>query len=164
MRSLNIAWQHTEQELFDAYRHAPNPQVVRRFHALYLLRRGHPQAEVAALVGVARCTLTRWAKWYQTEGVAALSQRTHGGARRTATSLTPDEQAALRDYAATHGFRTQAETQQWIATRFGKRLTLPQVRGWFQRLGLRRKRPRPRAVRADAAAQAAWKKGGCGRR
>lgn len=91
-------------------------------------------------------------------------QRTHGGVRRTATSLTLAEQASVRDYAATHGFRTQAEAQQWIATQFGKWLTRDQVRGWFRRLGLRRKRSRPRAVRADAEVQAAWKKGGSERR
>lgn len=164
MRTLKLDWQHTEQELYHAYRHAPTPQVAQRFHALYLLRRGASTRQVAALLGVSRSTLRRWRRWYATEGAAALVQRTHGGARRTATSLTLAEQAAVRDYAATHGFRTQAEAQQWIATQFGKRLTRDQVRGWFQRLGLRRKRPRPRAVRADAEAQAAWKKGGSERR
>ncbi|MCS7300898.1 MAG: helix-turn-helix domain-containing protein, partial [Fimbriimonadales bacterium] len=89
MRKPTWTWYHTEQELHHAYRHAPHPQATRRLYALSLLRRGCTPTQVAHLMGVSRATLYRWYHWYATEGLECLQTRTHGGARRQATSLTP---------------------------------------------------------------------------
>jgi len=78
--------------------------------------------------------------------------------------LTPDQQAQLLQHAATQGFRTLCEAAAWCRETLGVELSERQVQRLFHRLGFRRKIPRPMAVRADAALQAQWKKGGFARR
>ena len=78
--------------------------------------------------------------------------------------MIPDQQARLIQHAATHGFRTLRETVAWCCEALGVVLSERQRRRVFERLGFMRKVPRPMAVRADAALQAQWKKGGFARR
>ncbi len=51
-RPLKIAWKHTEEKLYDLYRQEKDADLVRRWQALWLLRRGERLIRVKAVVGV----------------------------------------------------------------------------------------------------------------
>ena len=59
-RKFVVAWQHTPQELFTRYRAERDGRLTPRWHGLWLLRRGRPLGETAALVGVAYRTVQEW--------------------------------------------------------------------------------------------------------
>jgi transposase len=164
-RKLTVDWKHTAEELYAHYNNTPNTQIARRFQALALLRRGRTLKETAEIVGVSIRTVQKWLTWYRTGGLDELTRRTRGGNRIPVRPLlTPDQQAQLLQHAATQGFRTLREAAAWCRETLGVELSERQVQRLFHRLGFRRKIPRPMAVRADAALQAQWKKGGFARR
>jgi transposase len=164
-RKLTVDWKHTAEELYAHYNNTPNTQIARRFQALALLRRGRTLKETAAIVGVSIRTVQKWLTWYRTGELDELTRRTRGGNRIPVRPLlTPDQQARLIQHAATQGFRTLREAAAWCRETLGVELSERQVQRLFHRLGVRRKIPRPMAVRADAALQAQWKKGGFARR
>jgi transposase len=164
-RKLTVDWKHTAEELYAHYNNTPNTQIARRFQALALLRRGRTLKETAEIVGVSIRTVQKWLTWYRTGGLDELTRRTRGGNRIPVRPLlTPDQQAQLLQHAATQGFRTLREAAAWCRKALGVELSERQVQRLFHRLGVRRKVPRPMAVRADAALQAQWKKGGLARR
>ena len=154
-RKLTVDWKHTAEELYAHYNHTPNTQIARRFQALALLRRGRTLKETAAIVGVSIRTVQKWLTGSRTGGLNTITRRTRGGNRATPRSpLTPDQQAQRIPHAATQGFRTLREAAAWCREALGVELSERQVQRLFQRLGFRRKVPRPMAVRADAALQA----------
>ena len=138
---------------------------MRRWQALWLLRRGRSMQETAATVGVAYRTVQEWVGWYRAGGLDEVARRQRGGLRRTIVEpLSPEQQAALLGRAGAVGFATVRSAVAWAAEELGARLTEHQMARQFRRLGLRSKVPRPISDRADPAAQLAWKKGGSRRR
>jgi transposase len=159
-RRVVVLWEHTAEELFARYRAERDGRLVRRWQALWLLRRGRSMPQVAAAVGVAYRTIQEWVGWYRAGGLDEVARRQHGGLRRTIVEpLTPEHQAALVRQASTAGFATVKAAVVWAADVLGVRLTEHQMARQFRRLGLRSKVPRPISDRADPAVQAAWKKG-----
>jgi transposase len=164
-RKLTVDWKHTAEELYAHYKQERNIHIAKRLQALFLLRCGTPTRQVARIVGVSRMSIHKWLTWYRTGGLDELTRRTRGGNRATPRSrLTSDQQAQLLQHAATQGFRTLREAAAWCRETLGVELSERQMQRLFHRLGVRRKIPRPMAVRADAALQAQWKKGGFARR
>ena len=66
----------------------------------------------------------------------------------------------MKAKAAEGAFRTIHDAVRWVRETFGVEYTYWGMRSLFNRLKIKRKVPRPRAVKADPEAQAAWKKGG----
>ncbi len=156
-----VAWQHSAEELCARYRAERDGQLVRRWQALWHLRGGKSLAEVAALVGVAYRTVQQWVGWYRAGGLEAVAGHRRGGLRRPIIEpLTPGQQAALEAQARAEGFATVKQAITWAKQQWGVTLSEDQMRRQYARLRLRSKRPRPISDRADAAAQAAWRKGG----
>lgn len=160
-RPLVIDWRPEDEEtpLKAAYRREGRVDVRPRLHALWLLRSGRGVREVAQVVGVHERTVQRWVGWYRDGGVAAVVGHRQAG-RGQPAFLTADQQAQLRDQAATGAFRTAAEAQRWVADRFGIRYRPGGMYGLLGRLRIQPKVPRPVNPKADQVAQAAWKKGG----
>jgi transposase len=143
------------------FRAERDQQLARRWQALWLLREGRRLGEVARVVGVAYRTVQQWVAWYRRGGLEEVAARRVGGLRRAIRPvLTPAQEAALVERASTAGFATRRLALEWLSEQFGVTLTMRQLERLFARLRLRLKVPRPLAARADAAAQAAWKKGG----
>ena len=164
-RKLIVDEKHTAEELYARYKQERNTHIAKRLQALFLLRCGTPIRQVALIVGVSRMSIHKWLTWYRTGGLDELTRRTRGGNRiPVRPRLTPDQQAQLIQHAATQGFRTLREAAAWCREALGVELSERQMQRLFRRLGFRRKVPRPMAVRADAALQAQWKKGGLARR
>lgn len=159
-RRFKVAWRDTAEELFVRYRAERDRCLVRRWQALWLLRRGKTLAEVADAVGVAYRTVQEWVSWYRAGGPDEVARHRLGGLRRVIQEpLTPEQLRALEERSRTVGFATMKQAIAWVAETFGVRLTDNQMRRLFAMLQLRRKVPRPVSERADPAAQEAWKRG-----
>lgn len=153
----------TPEALKAAYQAEREPQRRSQLHGLWLLRRGWTLAEVAEAVGVHYRTVQRWAAWYRAGGAAEFARHKMGGKGNT-PFLTPEQQAEVADEVATGRFRTAAEIREWIEQTYGVTYTEGGLYSLLERLNCRPKVPRPQHVKADEAAQAAWKKGASSKR
>ncbi len=158
-RRLRIEWQDDEVTLWQRYRREPDPEVRTRWHALWLLRQGRSATETAALVGVHRCSVQRWLRWYRQGGLAAVAQPRQGGRQGRAAYLTAEQQARLKAETAQGSIRTVGEAVRWVEQQFGVTYTEWGMRSLLHRLKISPKVPRPLAANADLEAQEAWKKG-----
>jgi transposase len=164
-RKLTVDEKHTAEKLYARDKHERNLHIAKRLQALALLRRGTPTRQVARIVGVSRMSIHKWRTGSHTGGLDELTRRTRGGNRiPVRPRLTPDQQAQRIQHAATQGFRTLREAAAWCRETLGVELSERPMRRLFHRLGVRRKVPRPMAVRADAALPAQGKQGGFARR
>ena len=158
-RRLHIEWQEDADTLFRLYKEEEEPELRVRWHALWLLRRGYTVAEVEKVLGVHERSVRRWIKWYRVGGVAEVRRHRRGGRQGRTPKLTPEQQEQLKARAAEGHFRTIEDAVEWVRETFKVEYTYWGMRSLFVRLKIKRKVPRPVAVKADAEAQAAWKKG-----
>jgi len=134
-----------------------------RWLAVRLVAEGRPATEVGALVGFSPEWVRALVHRYNAAGPAALGDRRRGNPGG-AGLLAPGQREALRGALAgpapDGGLWTGRKVAAWMAAALGRPVA-PQ-RGWEQLRGLgwTPQRPRPREERADAEAQAAFKKGG----
>lgn len=59
-RPLEIEWQESAEELFEAYLREGNVHRRTRLQPLWQLRQRKSLGEVSGIVGVSYCTLQRW--------------------------------------------------------------------------------------------------------
>jgi transposase len=149
-------------ELERRYRRARDPVERSHWQIIWLLALGTRTAEVARVTGYCVNWVREIAKRYREGGPAALGDRRHANPG-AAPLLPPADQeelrAALGGPAPDGGLWTGRKVAAWIAARIGR--PVGEQRGWeyLRKLGLTLQRPRPRESRADAEAQAAFKKG-----
>ncbi len=160
-RKLTIEWAAEDDaaSLYARYRRERRADVRPRLHGLWLVRRGHTTREVAEVLGVDERTVQRWLAWYRAGGRAPIEGR-HAGSQGAPSFLTPEQKAELAEEVATGRFRTAAEIRRWVEERWGARYTEGGMYALLGRLRCAPKVPRPVHEKADAAAQARWKKGG----
>lgn len=153
------------EELGRRYRAARDRVERSRLQVVWLLRQGYSEGEVARVMGYSERWVAELVRRYNRDGVQGLADRRHGNAGAKPL-LGGAQQAALAE--ALQGAPPQGglwsgpKVAAWIAARTGRKVH-PQ-RGWdyLIKLGFTLKRPRPRHAQADAAAQAAFKKGAAG--
>lgn len=164
-KRLAIAWADadTADALWERYRTEADGEVRSRLHALWLLRTDRRLAEVAAVVGVQDRTVQRWVSWYRHGGIGEVCAHRAGGYGQPRW-LPPEQEAALAAEAAKGTFATAEDARQWVAQQFGVTYRPKGIYGVLSRLRMRPKVPRPVHVKADRAAQEAWKKGAARRR
>ena len=165
-RAAVIPWSadDTAEALRDRYRAEPEGVVRTRLHALWLLRQpeaGWTPTTVAAALGVHRCTVQQWLRWYREGGLAQVCGRRKGGPGKP-RFLTPEQERQVVAEAATGVFATAQAVRDWIEERFGVVYTRDSMYTLLSRLGIRLKVPRPRHAKTDPQAQEDWKKGGSG--
>jgi len=161
---FELAWatEDTAAALKARYRGATRADQRLRLQGLWLLREGRSVDEVAAAVGVHRRTVDRWVAWYRTGGLGGVLVHRQGGHGQP-RKLTAEQEARVGAEVATGRFRTAAEIGTWIAAAFGVSFRPGGRAHLLARLRAAPKVPRPRHEKADAAAQAAWKKGASAR-
>jgi transposase len=159
-RPLKVNWQEDVDTLKQMY--LQERQLHRRTHlqALYLLHSGKSIGQVAEVVAVHYDTVQRWLNHYRKGGLAEVDRHLPTNKAGPQPRLDADQQAAVRAASRGGEFRTAADVQAYIAQQFGVRYKLSGSYSLLHRLGLKVKVPRPRAIKADDQAQAAWKKGG----
>jgi len=118
--------------------------------------------EVAAFLGVARDTVSRWIKRYRAHGLAGLYDKPKG---HYPAKLTEDhlKRIALwletgKDEAGNFVHWTRPQLRAEIERCFGVSLGVTAVGRYIETLGFRLKVPRPAHTKADPAAQASFKK------
>ena len=159
-RRLQIEWQEDAERLKRLYKEEREPELRVRWHALWLLRCGYSVAKVVEVVGVHERSVRRWIAWYRKGGIEEIRRHRRGGRQGQPPKLTPAQQEALKARAAEGAFRTIYDAVEWVRETFGVEYTYWGMRSWFEREQIKRKVPRPQAVKADPAEQEGWKKGG----
>ena len=159
-KPVAVPWTETADTLYARFTGERDPRRRQRLQALWLVRRGESIPEAAHLAGVGRRSLERWLGWYRRGGLEAVLGRVPGhGARGQPSRLRPEQRQALLARAATGAFRTYHEAREWVEEQFGVRCSYKGIYALLARLGVRPKVPRPRAAKADPAAQEGWKRG-----
>jgi transposase len=132
----------------------------RRRKGMRMLKRGLPQAQVAAACGVSRQTASSWAKMLE-EDPQAWRRKPLG---RPAALGEPEKKRLskmLMDGALASGFVTElwtlARVAKLIEREFAVRFSLAQVWNLLRALGFSSQRPTGRAIQRDEAAILEWK-------
>ncbi len=134
----------------------------RRLRAGRLLLKGVPQVEVAERIGVAKSTVSGWAKRVSEDGLDAL----RSDAKLGRPAGMDDEQRrelarALKAGAMSEGFPTELWTIprvcRLIESMFGLRYSEPHVWRILRGMGFSPQRPSKRALERDEVAIRQWK-------
>lgn len=135
----------------------------RRLTGATLLRQGVPQAEVARRLGVARQSVSRWAKVVAAHGRKGLRRARRAGRppQLTPTQLRGVERALkagpeAQGYAT--GLWTLARVARLIEAQYGVRYSKPWVWHLLRGLGWSCQRPTGQARERDEAAIRRWKR------
>jgi len=126
----------------------------RRLRAGRLLLKGVPQVEVAQRLGVAKSTVSGWAKRLHEGGLEALrSGRALGRPAGLDAPQRTELVRALKAGAMAHGFPTELWTLRRVArlieVRFGLRYSEVHVWRLLRGLGFSPQRPSKRALERD---------------
>ena len=155
---LPRAAQRGVEELARAERAVRGPAMAARVKLLRLLKAGEQRslAGAAALLGYSERQAQRWWQCYSKGGLAVLAQpaRRHGGRERVTAAAWQALEAKLR---AGEVARLR-DARDYLRAQWGIDYTVGGVSKLFQRRRVKRKTGRPQHRRADAAAQAAFKK------
>jgi transposase len=160
-KRLSIQPHLAHDELERRYRTAKEPVSRSHWQMIWLLAQGHPSAQVAAVTGYTANWVRTVAQRYNQHGPAGLGDRRHRNPGAAGLLSAPQRAAlaaALAQPPPDGGVWTGPKAAAWMAAMLGHRVH-PQ-RGWeaLRRLGWTSKVPRPRHVKADPAAQHAFKK------
>ena len=160
-KPIAVAWRESAADLYARYRDARDVEARKRLGALWLVRRGLGVAEASEAVGIGQRTLERWLAWYREAGLAAVLARVPGhGATGAACRLSAAQRRELVARSGRGQFRTYDDARAWVRATWGVAYRYQGMYALLARLGVHPKVPRPVAAKADAAAQARWKRGG----
>jgi transposase len=162
-KRVSIRADLSAEELEQRYRRAQDPVARSQWQMVWLLACGQRSEQVAESTGYSLTWIYMIARRYNADGENGIGDRRHrnpGGSRL----LTQEQQAeldrALEGAAPDGGVWTVAKVAAWISAQTGRTIGLGTGWRYLQRLDRRRYAPRPRHVKADAAAQQAFKKKG----
>lgn len=156
-----VEWGESAEELHARYRAERDVEPRKRLQALWLVRQGTSETEAAHQVGIGRRTLARWLGWYRAKGLAEVLRRVPGhGAPGSECRLTQEQQAELYRRSAAGEFRSTPQMRDWVEAQWGVCFRVSGMASVRERLKIHPKVPRPRAEKAEVAAQEGWKKGG----
>ena len=157
---LELKVQHDVSELKAAYRACKDAVERRRIQAVWLLASGKSREEVKAVTAYSHSSLVSIINRYNEGGLAGLRDKRHHNSGK-GTLLTEAEQQAL--YTAlcsppAEGVWSGKQVVAWVKDQLGKDIGLSGSYVYLERLGFSLQRPRPRHAKADAQAQAHFKK------
>lgn len=159
-RHIKLAAHMRPEELEQRARQATEAGAARRWQILWLLARGHTATQVAEVTGYSAYWIGQLARRYNEEGPSSVEDRRHQaqGHRGTLSAEQEEElRQALQGPAPAGELWTGRTVAEWISQQVGRPVSY--WVGWAHLRRLRLRRPRPRHVKADAAAQAAFKGG-----
>lgn len=148
-------------ELERRYRRASDPVLRSHYQLIWLLAQGRPTKEIGAATGYSPDWIRTILQRYNADGPDGLGDRRHhnpGAQGLLSESLQTELAQALEGPPPTGECWTARTVADWMSQRLDQSVHLQ--RGWdyLRKLGYTSQRPRPRHVKADAAAQAAYKK------
>jgi transposase len=159
---MHVEPHHTADELAQLIRSERRARVAARLSAVRLAVLGRTAAQVGEQVLLSERAVRGWVARYNAGGIDALADRPGRGRKGP---LAADQQERLRDRL--RGGATEADgvcvlrgedVRHILADEFGVLRSLQATYDLLHRLGFEPLRPRPRHPKADADAQAAFKK------
>ena len=159
-RRLGVAGHLTVTELFERYRAAEDGALKAHLQVIWLKAQGWETRQVARSTGFKSDWVRRLVRRYNADGPESLGDRRESNGREPLLSEAQRQEllAALAKPSPYGGLWSSAKVARWIGEKLGRKVW-PQ-RGWvyLRDLGMTLQRPRPRHVKADPEAQAAFKK------
>ena len=161
-RRLRLEPHLTVEELARRYRAAKEPHERSWWQILWLLGQGRTATEVAASTGYSRYWIGQLVRRYNTEGPVAMRNRQYTHSHRAQPLLSSELLAELAE--AVRGPAPEGEhwigrtVAAWISAKLGRPVSVYLGWAYLVRLDGHRRKPRPRHVHADPAAQEAFKK------
>lgn len=149
----------------DARKLSPSAQEEKRKLAIRLWKKGHPQKEVAEIVGTTPQTLSGWVKRYKTSGFSALNSRKRGKALGTNRSLTADQEAHLKKLLVdkspdqlkmTYALWARKAVMELIEQEAGIKMPIRTVGEYLKRWGFTPQKPMKRAYEQNPKAVQQW--------
>jgi transposase len=149
------------EEIERRYRASRDGIERSHWQIIWLLAQGQSMAAIATATGYSTRWISTVAHRYNAQGAEGLGDQRHtnpGPARLLSAAQQADLRQALTGLAPDGGQWSGPKVALWLSDRVGRRV--PPQRGWvyLRLLGFRPLVPRPRHVKADADAQAAFKK------
>lgn len=139
---------------------APDKAAYQRRLAIWLTHLGlFPAAEVASMLGVSKQAVWKWVSQYNTQGPGGLDREGRGG-RRWGLLSEKQETEVLARFAAqarSGGIVSAKQLLPAVCKAVGREISLAYVYKLLHRQQWRKLAPRPRHVKQDPAAQAAFK-------
>jgi len=157
---LELVLQHEVGELKAAYRGCKDAVERRRIQAVWLLASGKSREEVKAVTAYSHSSLVSIISRYNEGGLAGLHDKRHHNSGKSPL-LTEAEQQALYTALCSppeDGLWSGKRVMAWVKDQLGKDIGLSGSYVYLERLGFSLQRPRPRHAKADAQAQANFKK------
>jgi len=159
-KRMHIEWQEEEKDLLKLYKDEQDVELRVRWHAFWLLRKGYSVGEVIKVLGIHERTLRRWIAWYRAGGIEEVRGHKKGRGKGKECWLTGGQKEQLKAKAAEGVFKTIYDAVEWVKEEFKVQYTYWGMRSLFVRLGIKKKVPRAKAIKASFKAQEEWKKGG----
>ncbi len=161
-RRIHLAAHLSEAELERRYRTAKDGTLRGWWQILWLLARGQTAKDIAESTGYSRYWIGQLAKRYNEQGPRGMTDRRRTDSRRAPLLLSGPQQdelrQALQEPAPEGQLWNGRVVAEWMAARLGRPVRYQVGWAYLIRLGGRPRRPRPRHVGADPAAQEAFKK------
>lgn len=161
-RRLRLEPHLTVDELARRYRAAKEPHERSWWQILWLLARGKTAAEVAASTSYSRYWIGQIVRRYNTGGPEAMRNRQYTHSHHGQPLLSPEHLAelaeAIRGPAPEGEYWIGRTVAAWISAKLGRPVSVYLGWAYLVRLDGKRRKPRPRHVQADPAAQDAFKK------
>ncbi|HVP68507.1 MAG TPA: winged helix-turn-helix domain-containing protein [Anaeromyxobacteraceae bacterium] len=159
-RRLEVAGHLGVMELFERYREAEDAVLKGHLQVIWLKAQGWETKQVARCTGFKPDWVRRLVRRYNAQGPDGLGDQRASNGRDPLLSEAQRQEllVALGKPSPYGGLWTSAKVARWMEERLGQKVW-PQ-RGWIylRDLGMTLQRPRPRHVKADPKAQAAFKK------
>lgn len=162
-RSLNIPAHLSVDEVEQRYRRSNDTVARSQWHIVWLLAGGASSAAVAISTGYSVNWIREIARRYREDGPTGIGDRRHtnpGAAPLLDRTQQEHLRAALGGPPPDGGIWTCRSVAAWMSAAVDRPVSEQRGWAWMRRLGFTPQRPRPRATRADPAAQAVFKKGG----
>jgi transposase len=149
--------------LQDEVRRSNEARYDHRLHAVLLVAQGLSCRKVAQLLGDSPRAVAYWARRFEDEGLAGLTEAERPGRPRR---LQPDQinqiDAALRNPPSDYGLSVNLwdgkTLSAFIQKQFGINLGVRQCQRLFRQFGFRLRKPRPMIAHADPDKQLRFKK------
>jgi len=125
--------------LFEGFKNHPHPRVRQKMHALYLKSHKMPHKQICEICRITKTTLTTYIKSYTQKGIAGLTVLKYQGQ----PSKLDDHSDKIKKDFGRNPPSTLSEARQRIFDLTGLERSIPQIRDFLNRIGLRRLKTGP---------------------